>query len=330
MTRILMFALLAMLNPPVADAFAVNAQQFSAEACHPLATPRVVFATKSFQIMFSALPRSIVALSAPDFGGHVKIRPMKSLFPPTGDLTADQVDLAYAWPDLPWLRTNMVASVDGAAQAPDGLSRGIANAADTELFGMLRGRADAIVVGAATVRAEGYRPVRVKPRYSAARAMAGQRPAAVVAIVSRSLDLDVASELFTQSVERPVILTTERSDQTARRQVTQFADVIVCGDKNVDLALALTELRLRGLTWLHCEGGPSLLAQLAAADLVDEWCVTISPRLAGGSYPNGGSPSRMLAGAELPRAPADLALHRVLVASDTLFLTYGRPPTSLI
>jgi riboflavin biosynthesis pyrimidine reductase len=249
---------------------------------------------------------------------------MRSLIPATGDLTTDEVDAAYAWPDAPWLRVNMVETLDGAAQAQDGLSRGIATAADARLFGVLRGRADALLIGAGTLRAERYQPAAPKARYSEVRAKAGQRPAPVIAVVSRSLALDVSEALFTEPVERPVVLTTASADRAARRAVSEVADVIDCGEDEVDLNIALEELRARGLTWLHCEGGPTLLAQLAAADLVDEWCVTLSPKLAGGSYPDGTSPGRILSGLALPDVPRTLELNRVLEEAGTIFLSYLR------
>lgn len=68
---------------------------------------------------------------------------------------------AYAYPlgqDV-WLRANMVSTLDGAAQH-DGRSQGISCAADMRIFGTLRGLADAVLVGAETVRMEGYRPAR--------------------------------------------------------------------------------------------------------------------------------------------------------------------------
>lgn len=69
------------------------------------------------------------------------------------------VEDLYAWPDRPWLRVNMVSTVDGAAQGPDGLTGTINNAVDQQVFDLLRVGADAVVVGAGTVRAEGYGPL---------------------------------------------------------------------------------------------------------------------------------------------------------------------------
>ena len=72
----------------------------------------------------------------------------------------DTDDLAelYAVPRLPWLRVNMVSSVDGAATGESGKSGSLNNAADKVVFDHLRSVADVVVVGAGTARAEGYRP----------------------------------------------------------------------------------------------------------------------------------------------------------------------------
>jgi len=69
------------------------------------------------------------------------------------------VEDLYAWPDGPWLRVNMISTVDGAAQGPDGLTGSINNSADKAVFHRLRDTADALLVGAGTARAEGYRPI---------------------------------------------------------------------------------------------------------------------------------------------------------------------------
>jgi riboflavin biosynthesis pyrimidine reductase len=70
----------------------------------------------------------------------------------------DDLGELYAAPRQPWLRVNMVSSVDGAATGDSGKSGSLNNAADKRVFDHLRSVADVIVVGAGTARAEGYRP----------------------------------------------------------------------------------------------------------------------------------------------------------------------------
>ena len=72
----------------------------------------------------------------------------------------DTDDLAelYAVPRTPWLRVNMITTLDGAATGESGRSGSINNAVDKRVFHRLRALADVIVVGAGTARIEGYGP----------------------------------------------------------------------------------------------------------------------------------------------------------------------------
>ncbi|MDH3752958.1 MAG: pyrimidine reductase family protein [Acidimicrobiia bacterium] len=239
---------------------------------------------------------------------------------------ADPVDIAARYEaDLrvradggSWLVMNMIASVDGAI-AIDGVSGGLGGAPDRQVFSALRGLADAILVAAGTARAEGYGPPRMSERAGERRWARGQAPTPLVALVTRSLDLDPTTSLFVDAERRPVIYTTERSDPERRDALSDVADVIDAGDAQVDLAEVVRDLGDRDCRVVLGEGGPSLNAQLFADDLVDELCLSLSPLVVGGA---GG---RILRGAELPFR-AHMSLDRVLCADDFLFLRYLRGP----
>jgi len=228
---------------------------------------------------------------------------MRQLLP----TAADTVDLpsAYAHPDegTPWVRANMVASLDGSA-VKDGRSGGLGGPADREVFGVLRSLCDAVLVGAGTARTEGYKAPRAKEADVDHRRQLGQRPAPVLVLVSRGLDLDPASELFTGD-ERTVVVTSGSADRTARDRLSEVADVVVAGDDEVDVGAAIDTLAERGLRRVLCEGGPSLLADVVAAGRLDELCLTISPELVGGDGP------RILHG-----AAAGLAVRPELLLED--------------
>ncbi|MEU9387573.1 dihydrofolate reductase family protein, partial [Streptomyces sp. NPDC048279] len=83
--------------------------------------------------------------------------------PAGGEWSLAELARAYGYPEGPgvWLRGNMVSTLDGAAQH-DGRSQPISSAADMRIFGTLRALADVVVVGAETVRQEGYRPARAR------------------------------------------------------------------------------------------------------------------------------------------------------------------------
>ena len=228
---------------------------------------------------------------------------------------APDVDLlmAYRYPaDRRWVRANMVTSLDGSA-VRGGRSGGLSGPDDQQVFGVLRGLADVVLVGAGTARLEGYRALRPKPAYADLRASLGQRPAPVLALVSGRLDLDPASDLFHGGGERTVVVTSAAADANARARLAEVADVLVAGDQQVDLPLALDELAQRGLKRLLCEGGPTLLAGLAASGRLDELCLTVAPQLVAGNGP------RILAGPELD---VHFSLGQLLESDGVLFTRY--------
>ncbi|XVQ83393.1 pyrimidine reductase family protein [Microbispora siamensis] len=230
--------------------------------------------------------------------------------------TEDEPDIpaAYAYPRDHWLRLNMVASADGAAWV-EGHSEGLSGRADKRIFGLLRGLADVVLAGAATVRTEGYRPARPRESWRALRE--GRPPAPPVAVVTRGLDLDLDSPLFTEAepYARTIVITTESAPKDRREEAAGRADLIVAGDERVDLAAAVSELRDRGLGRVLCEGGPRVNAQLAAAGLVDELALTVSPLLVGGDA------ARILDGVA---SHTPLTLAQVLEEDGFLFCRYIR------
>lgn len=234
---------------------------------------------------------------------------------PAGDQDLDDAALArlYAYPEPRWLRANMVASADGAGFL-DGRSAGLSSDADRRLFGLLRALTDVVLVGAGTARTEQYKPARRRPEFAALRD--GRPPAPPIALVSRKLDLDFTTPLFTAAPPdaRTIVITCAEAPDDRLAAAARAADLIVVGDLVVDLSEALSALRARGLGRVLCEGGPHLLGEIAAAGLLDELCLTVSPLLAGPG------PGRITAGAPFPAQPMQLA--QVLAADGVLFCRY--------
>ncbi|HEX5740044.1 MAG TPA: pyrimidine reductase family protein [Pilimelia sp.] len=223
---------------------------------------------------------------------------------------------AYAEPAGERLRVNFVTSLDGAAEV-DGRSAPLSGPADKRVFGILRMLCDALLVGAGTVRQEGYRALRLDEGRRAWRRAAGRPEVPVLVVVSAALDLDPAQPAFADAPVRPVVLTCAAAPAARRAALEAVADVVACGDTTVDLAAGLALLRGRGLAKVLSEGGPRLLGALTAADLVDELCLTLAPLLAG---PGAG---RITAGDALP-APRRLPLRQALAAEDLLLLRHAR------
>ncbi|MFI9201882.1 pyrimidine reductase family protein [Streptomyces sp. NPDC053048] len=238
----------------------------------------------------------------------------------------DELADLYAYPEAdagggagrPWLRANMVSSLDGAAHH-EGRSQPLSSPADMRIFGTLRGLADAVIVGAETVRQEVYRPARAREAFAARRAALGQGLAPVIAVVSAGLELDFSLPLFTSPLVPTIVLTgaqapADRID-AAR---TAGAEVIVAGEgRGVDAARVPRLLAERGLRRLLTEGGPRLLGQFASARVLDEMCLSLAPMVATGTAP------RIMAGPPL-EVPERFVLGSVLEHDGFLFTRYRR------
>ncbi|WP_329455009.1 pyrimidine reductase family protein [Streptomyces sp. NBC_01497] len=243
---------------------------------------------------------------------------------PDGDRewTLDELADAYAYPERadggPWLRGNMVATLDGAAQH-EGRSGTISSAADMRVFGVLRALTDVVVVGAETVRLEGYRPARAREAFAARRAAAGQGAAPAIAVVTASADLDFSLPLFTSPLAPTLVLTGAAAPSERLRAAERAgADVVVAGDgTGVDPARAVRMLGERGHTRLLTEGGPRLLGQFVAAGVLDELCLTLAPLLAAGG-------AQRIAGGPGPEVPARFEPVSLLAEDGFLFCRYAR------
>jgi riboflavin-specific deaminase-like protein len=238
---------------------------------------------------------------------------IRALWPP-----ADAVDSLVEWyprADRPALRVNFVSSLDGAVTV-DGFSAGLSGPGDKLIFGALRMVCDALVVAAGTIRAERYDALRLDPGRRKWRRANGLAEYPLMVVVSRSLDLDPAQEIFSDAPIRPIVVTSAAAPADRRTALAGVAEILTAGEQEVDLAAAFAELHARGATQLLSEGGPHLLGAMIAADLVDELCLTVSPLLAGGTA------GRISTGPAGP--PRSMSLRHVLAEDDMLFLRYAR------
>ena len=243
---------------------------------------------------------------------------MRRVLPFSADDIDPYEEYALA-PEQVHVRINFVASADGASTLA-GRSGGLSGDADKKLFSTLRDLADVILVGASTVRHEGYGPVQLSGDRRARRRACGFDSPAPIAVVSHSLDLDPAAPIFTEAEARTVVVTDESAPADRREALGAVADIVLAGTERVDAADALGQLAARGLHRVLCEGGPALLGDLEAADRVDELCLTLSPLLAGPG------PGRIVRGMPLVE-PLGLSLAGLLEQDDFLFLRYDRART---
>jgi riboflavin biosynthesis pyrimidine reductase len=217
----------------------------------------------------------------------------------------------------PHVLANMVGGLDGSA-AVSGRVGMLSSPADARLFTELRSVADVVLVGARTVRQERYGPVTLPDQLREERMSRGRSPAPRIAVVSRSLAFDWSIPLFSQAdaESRPYVFTAGSADLSRLAQAQEHAEVVLAGDTTVDLMSALSELHDGGAEVVLCEGGPTLLGELAATDLLDELCLSLTPLMGGDPLPLSLAP----AGAPIAR----FVLAHALVDDSDLFLRYER------
>lgn len=217
---------------------------------------------------------------------------MRRLLPdPVASVTVAE---AYGEPRLrtggrPTVGMCMVASLDGSTVV-DGRSTALSSPADRDVLLGLRAVADVVLVGAETVRREGYGPP----------SKAGLR----VGVVSRSGRVDTSAPLFTSGAGFLVL---------PEDAPPVDAPAVRAGRGGVDLALALSMI---DGTFVQLEGGARLNAAMLDADVVDEVNLTVTPAAVGGAGP------RLADGA--PDMDRRFALAQVCEDDGFLFLRYRR------
>ena len=239
--------------------------------------------------------------------------------PPAADLDGPgDLEAFYELPPARHLRADFVVSLDGAAEI-EGRSGPLGAPADRDAFMAMRAVADAVLVGAGTVRAENYGSVKLAEEVQLRREARNQPRLPPLVLVSRRGLLDSEARVFTQG--QPPILLTTRKALAERPELGEVADAVACGDDEVNLRFAMDHLADRGLQRVLCEGGPSLLNSLISEDLVDEMCVTISPLIAG--------PQRLhLSGGHPFQHPVRFRLEALLEGDGMLLGRYGRSSES--
>jgi riboflavin-specific deaminase-like protein len=210
-------------------------------------------------------------------------------------------------PDRPYLALNMVSSLDGKSTI-DWRTRGLSTELDRRLFHNLRTQADAVMVGAGTVRIERYGRMAKSDELRDKREREGLARDPLAVVVSARLDLPADLPLLNEPEQRVLIATGSDAELPDLGEQVEYARV---GD---DLPLLMARLREEHqVRSVLCEGGPTLNSYLFAAGLVDELFLTLNPKVAGGA-----AALTIVAGRELVE-PAELELISVAEGDGDLF-----------
>jgi riboflavin biosynthesis pyrimidine reductase len=228
------------------------------------------------------------------------------------ELSPAELAEAYRLPAGRAVRVNFIASLD-AAITVDGRSGALGTPGDLAVYRTLRALADVVLVGAGTAAAEGYRPIAADSPVGQLRVALGRPATAPIAVVSRRASLSPGDPL---AVPSTVLVTCAAADAGRRAALAAAGvEVLVCGDDEVDLPLALDRLAERGLEQVTCEGGPALFRSALAAGVVAELDLSIAPALVGGEV-------RLLGEHPLPELVRP-RLVQVLEQDGVLFTRYA-------
>lgn len=209
----------------------------------------------------------------------------------------------YAFAPEGGLRTNFVATVDGAGAGADGLTGSINNPADKIVFDLNRELADVVLAGAATIDAESYGPT------------AGATP--LVAVSNRCL-LPRGWRAGAPGPGSAILVTVKDADPAAlasARAALGPDHVWTIGHGVVDLGQVVARLAAEGWTKVLCEGGPRLHTELLRRDLVDQLALTWVPHLIAGQAP------RIAHG---PNLTVNLTLKHLIESAGTLLTLWER------
>ena len=251
-----------------------------------------------------------------------------------GELDTDSPDARatlldwYTPHDPEYLRLNFVTTLDGRVAGTDGTSESLTSRADRMILGVIRQHADVVLVGAETVRREGY----LRPRRAALAIVTAsgdltghrldekrpdqQRPDHNPSAHQRSDRLNQPAAPVDTAALGPVIVLTTATGAERAAAALPWATVLVlpmAEHGRIMPAEIVSTLRSQGYFGIAAEGGPTFATQLVGTSLVDELCVTVIPTLGGPALP-------LLGQAETPAWP--LTARQLLL--DDAGAQYGR------
>jgi 2,5-diamino-6-(ribosylamino)-4(3H)-pyrimidinone 5'-phosphate reductase len=179
----------------------------------------------------------------------------------------------------------MATSLDGRISTRRRETVTLGTREDRRLMDVLRWRNDAVIVGAGTVRHDGY-PVLVRDPAVRRRRPRREPVHPVNVVLSRALDMPLKRGIFQHADTRKLIFTTRAAPSARVKRFERVAEVVVLPRRTLPPPVVLSELGRRGLGTVLLEGGGEMHYAFARADCVDEIYVTLTPHLIGGPAPS--------------------------------------------
>jgi riboflavin-specific deaminase-like protein len=169
--------------------------------------------------------------------------------------------------------SNLATSLDGKIASADRGLFPLGTPADRRQMQVLRKRADAVLMGASTLRA--YKgPLKIR----------GEKAAPLNVIVSSTLSgISPSWSFFKEPKIGRLLFVSKKIDATRRRKFGKVAELFLLDPRKATAPQIVDELSRRGIKKLLVEGGGSVMWDFASADLLDELHVTLTPWVVGGA-----------------------------------------------
>jgi len=187
--------------------------------------------------------------------------------------------------DRPFVYVNMAMTADGKITSAAREEPRFASRLDRTTMDRLRAEADAVLIGAGTLRADDP-PLSVRdPEMKAYRRTLGKPDALVNVLVTASAQVDPDARFFRDpAAAARVVATVEEAPADRLARLEAATEVWRLGRGAVDLRTLLARLADRGIERLLVEGGGELNWGFFRDDLVDELYLTIAPAILGGRH----------------------------------------------
>lgn len=185
-------------------------------------------------------------------------------------------------PDRPYVAINMVMSADGQTVV-EGTERGLGSELDQRLMRELRVHFDVIVNGGGTFRASGTSARLGREDLEQWRVKRGMSRAPIAAVVTRSGNLPAERRFFTDISFEALVYLSDEAPEQVREHLQSLGRPVVSVPSGDEAVAALAHMRDKlGARRVLVEGGAALNGSLLRAGLVDEYFLTLAPRVVGG------------------------------------------------
>lgn len=241
----------------------------------------------------------------------------------------DYTRLSFPVPpsERPFVAINMVMSADGRTVV-DGTERGLGSQLDQRLMRELRVHFDVVMNGGATFRASGTSARLNNPKLEQRRVDRGMTPSPIAAVLTRSGDLPPERRFFSDDGFEAVIYLSSAAPEAVRRDLESRGRPVVSVPEGNEAVAALDHMKRElGASRVLVEGGATLNGELISRGLVDEYFLTLAPRITGGE---GAHPAVEWSGETTASGIRQLGLvHAMPAVTGEVFCRYRFQPADM-